>query len=78
MEIENKYDDRKLRVVISPILASKLCNLGHPIVKIKPKRGLVIDNYQCNTVFLFEDTEDFKKDFDRLIKEVEEQKNDGR
>lgn len=62
----NKSYDKKLKVVISPVVASKLCDLGHHIVKLKPKRMLEADNYQCNTVFLFEETEEFLKDFYKL------------
>lgn len=76
MEMETKYDDRKLKVVISPVIASKLCNLGYPIVKLKPKRGLIFDNYDCNTIFLFEETEEFLKDFNRLLEENKRSKRD--
>ena len=75
MEMETKYDDKKLKVVISPVIASKLCNLGYPIVKLKPKRGLIFDNHDCNTIFLFEETEEFLRDFNILL---EENKNKNR
>lgn len=75
MEIETKYDDRKLKVVISPVIASKLCNLGYPIVKLKPKRGLIFDGYDCNTIFLFEENEDFLRDFNRLLEESKQKRS---
>lgn len=67
MEIEKyNFDNKKLRVVISPVVASALCNLGYPIVKIKPKRTRDGNEYTCDTVFLFEETEEFMKDFKKL------------
>ena len=63
-------DEKKLKVVISPVVASKLCDLGYHIVKLKPKRVLAADEYNCNIVFLFEETENFLKDFYKWIKRV--------
>lgn len=71
--MEQKFDDRKLKVVVSPTIASKLCDLGYAIVKIKPKRDLEADEFMCNTVFLFEQTNEFMKDFLRLTKKRKEQ-----
>lgn len=64
--MEEFKDDRKLKVVISPIVASKLCNMGFHIVKIKPKKAL----YSCEdigTVFLFEETDEFLKAFYEIV-----------
>lgn len=58
--------EKKLKVVISPAIASKLCEMGFPIVKIKPKRTQDVDSFKCNTVFLFEETESFLKAFTQL------------
>lgn len=59
-------DEIKLKVVISPAVASKLCDLGYPIVKIKPKRIQDGDNFNCTTVFLFRETDAFLRDFKKL------------
>lgn len=63
MEIKNIYDDKDLKVIISPSVACKLCDLGHHIVKIKPRRKESEDEHKSETVFLFEKTEEFMKDF---------------
>lgn len=60
--------EKKLRVVISPMVANKLCERGFYIVKIKPKRKPECDDYNCSTVFLFEETEAFLKEFYALTK----------
>lgn len=70
MEFETKYDDKKLKIVISPVVASKLCDLGYKIVKIKPKRNIYADDYNCGTVFLFEETPEFLKDFYELTNKI--------
>lgn len=69
MELENKYDNKKLKVVISPLIASKLCDLGYYIVKIKPKRGMIFSENDCSVVFLFEENEKFLLDFNKLLEE---------
>lgn len=75
MELENKYDNKKLKVVISPLIASKLCDLGYHIVKIKPKRGLIFSENDCNVVFLFEENEEFLLDFNKLLEELKNRSN---
>lgn len=72
--MRTNFDDRKLRVVISPVIASRLCNLGYSIVKIKQKRDIGLDDYKCNVVFLFEETENFLKDFYKIMDESKENK----
>lgn len=67
--MEKFTDNRKLRVVISPMVASKLCNMGYPIVKIKPKKSSS-GKVSSETVFLFEETEQFDKDLNELLKET--------
>lgn len=66
--MNNKNDDRNLKIVISPIIASKLCNMGFPIVKIKPKRGTNGEETSA-TIFLFEATKEFLDAFNNLIKD---------
>lgn len=66
--METKYDYRKLKVVISPSVASMLCEIGYHIVKMKEKRNIEFDNYNCGYVFLFEETDAFLNDFRELIR----------
>jgi hypothetical protein len=74
MDIENLYDDKNLKVVISPVLAAKLCNIYHyPIVKLRKKRIINSNNdCGCDTVFLFEATVDFLRDFYELTNKKEQ------
>lgn len=62
-------DNRKLKVVIAPVMAARLCNMGYPIVKLKKKKKAFPDDYNCDTVFCFEETEHFLKDFNKLLEE---------
>ena len=62
-------DDRKLKIVISPVIAAKLCNMGFHIVKLKKKKKFYPDGYNCDTVFCFEETEDFLEKFNKLLEE---------
>lgn len=71
---DNVYDNKKLKVVVSPVIASKLCEMGYHIVKIKPKKDVLADEYKCNTVFLFEENEKFLKDFYSLVEEIKNKK----
>lgn len=68
----NLYDNKKLKVVVSPVVASRLCDLGYYIVKIKPKKDVHADEYKCNTVFLFEETEKFLDDFYAIVAELKQ------
>ena len=75
-DVEN--ENIKLKVVISPLVASRLCDLGYPIVKIKPKRDKFSDNYNCNTVFLFEETKEFLEDFYALANKEKNNKGENK
>lgn len=68
--MEDYLKDKKLKVIVSPVLAARLCNLGHPILKIKKKRTATGDKNSNETVFLFEETKKFLDDFYKLIKEL--------
>lgn len=59
-------DNRNLKVVISPIVASKLCNMGFHIVKIKPKKVTYVGE-DSGTVFLFEETPEFLNAFYEIV-----------
>jgi len=67
---EDYLKEKKLKVVISPILACRLCNKGYPILKIKQKRSGDSGSKTNETVFLFEETEEFLKDFYTIMKEL--------
>jgi len=69
-QVEDYLKDKKLKVIVSPVLAARLCNLGHPILKIKKKRTTVENKNLNETVFLFEETKKFLDDFYKLLKEL--------
>lgn len=68
--MDDYLKDKKLKVIVSPVLAARLCNLGHPILKIKKKRTATEHKNLNETVFLFEETKEFLDDFYKLIKEL--------
>ena len=52
--------------VMKPGVARHLLQLGHPIVDIKPKK----ENVEA-TIFLFEATDAFMKDFEKIMAKKE-------
>lgn len=59
----------KCKSVFNPGVARHLRHMGHMIYDIKPKK----ENPEA-TIFLFEETEQFKKDFIAATKLAEEEK----
>lgn len=54
----------KSRVVISPVLARKLLQMGNPIMDIKPNKNDV-----KATVFIFEETQKMKEDLRKVLED---------
>ena len=62
--INETKDIRKTRLVFLPQVARKLCKRGFVIVDLKP-----LKTDREKSVFIFENTPEFKKAFDEIITE---------
>ena len=63
--INETKDRRKTRLVFPPQVARKLCKRGFVIVDLKP-----LKTDREKSVFIFENTPEFKKAFDEIITEM--------
>lgn len=54
---------KKEKVIVNPVVAKKLLNMGNPIVDLKPH-----NDGSDKTVFIFEITKKFNNDLDKLSK----------
>lgn len=68
MEIRN--ENKKSQLVFDPRVARSLCKKGFHIVDIKPMRG-----EPDKTVFVFDNTEDFRTTFVQIMDEIKEKKD---
>ena len=66
---EIKNDNKTSKLVFDARVARTLCKKGFHIVDIKPLRG-----EPDKTVFVFENTEDFKKAFSEIMEEMKAKK----
>ena len=66
---EIKNENKTSKLVFDARVARTLCKKGFHIVDIKPLRG-----EPDKTVFVFENTEDFKKAFSEIMEEVKAKK----
>lgn len=66
---EIKNENKTSKLVFDARVARTLCKKGFHIVDIKPLRG-----EPDKTVFVFENTEDFKKAFSEIMEEMKAKK----
>ena len=66
---EIKNENKTSKLVFDARVARTLCKKGFHIVDVKPLRG-----EPDKTVFVFENTEDFKKAFSEIMEEMKAKK----
>lgn len=67
--MEMKNENKKSKLVFDARVARALCKKNFPIIDIKPLRG-----EPDKTVFVFANTDDFKKAFDDILDEMKTKK----
>ena len=55
----------KTKLIFKFYLARRLCNMGNPIIDIKPDK-----NREGKTIFIFERTEKFERDLTTLLSQI--------
>lgn len=66
---ENNTQDLNSKIVFRAYIARRLLKMGNSVIDIKPDR-----NNAMRTLFVFENTDKFKKDFATVLNDIDDER----